>query len=220
MFPGARIMKLETNYRSSPAILRSANRVFRGKPVGYRKTLRYGGTAASGPGKGPRPAIRRFTTPQGMLRWVVRRARDLQQREGIPVGQMAMLFRLNETRQWAESQLQDSGVEEEERPRTLTVHGSKGLEFPVVFLCDLEESVFPSYRRPRRNRRRSLAQRMRSFVVAEAGVPAGCNLEEETRLFYVGVTRAQKHLYLLSVARKPVRGVSRDLDRSRFLRLV
>ncbi len=55
----------------------------------------------------------------------------------------------------------------------MTVHGSKGLEYPYVFLIGAEENIFPSYK--------SL----------EAGPTA---LEEERRLFYVAMTRAMKHL--------------------------
>jgi DNA helicase II / ATP-dependent DNA helicase PcrA len=57
----------------------------------------------------------------------------------------------------------------------MTVHGSKGLEYPYVFLIGLEENIFPSYR--------SL----------EAGPVA---LEEERRLFYVAMTRAMKRLVI------------------------
>lgn len=55
----------------------------------------------------------------------------------------------------------------------MTVHGSKGLEYPYVFLIGIEENIFPSYK--------SL----------EVGPTA---LEEERRLFYVAMTRAMKHL--------------------------
>jgi superfamily I DNA/RNA helicase len=55
----------------------------------------------------------------------------------------------------------------------MTLHKSKGLEFPVVYLCGLDDAVMPSPR-----------------AVAEG------NIAEERRLFYVGMTRAQKRLYL------------------------
>lgn len=56
----------------------------------------------------------------------------------------------------------------------MTLHSAKGLEFPVVFLVGLEEGVFPHY--------------------LSLNDPA--EMEEERRLFYVGMTRAQKALYL------------------------
>ena len=55
----------------------------------------------------------------------------------------------------------------------ITVHQAKGLEFDIVFICGLQEGVFPSYMALKSN-----------------------NLEEEMRTFYVALTRAKKHLYL------------------------
>ena len=58
----------------------------------------------------------------------------------------------------------------------MTLHGAKGLEFPLVFLPGWEEGVFPSQR-----------------SIDEKGEKG---LEEERRLAYVGVTRAQQRLYV------------------------
>lgn len=77
----------------------------------------------------------------------------------------------------------------------MTLHASKGLEFPVVFITGLEEGLFPL----------SMASQERK------------DLEEERRLFYVGVTRAEEHLYL-SHARSRFRyGEQQSSVRSRFL---
>ena len=58
----------------------------------------------------------------------------------------------------------------------MTVHQSKGLEFPVVFVCGLSEGIFPSHRTIRERKKNGE--------------------EEERRLMYVAVTRAQKALFL------------------------
>ena len=58
----------------------------------------------------------------------------------------------------------------------MTVHASKGLEFPIVFIAGLDEGLFPTFQ---------------SFDELE-------KMEEERRLFYVAVTRAMNQLYLLN----------------------
>ncbi len=84
---------------------------------------------------------------------------------------------------------------EDNRVTLMTLHASKGLEFPVVFITGLEEGLFP------------LAQATQDRK----------ELEEERRLFYVGVTRAQQHLFL-SYARSRYRyGEQLPSVRSRFL---
>ncbi len=58
----------------------------------------------------------------------------------------------------------------------MTLHSSKGLEFPVVFIVGFEEGIFPTYR------------------ALTSGNPT--DIEEERRLLYVGITRAKKELYI------------------------
>jgi DNA helicase-2/ATP-dependent DNA helicase PcrA len=77
----------------------------------------------------------------------------------------------------------------------LTLHAAKGLEFPVVFLVGLEENVFPNYR----------AQDDPS------------QMEEERRLCYVGMTRAEERLYLTAARSRRLYGATYDKGFSRFL---
>lgn len=77
----------------------------------------------------------------------------------------------------------------------MTLHSAKGLEFPVVFLIGMEESVFPHAR-----------------SLLEPG-----ELEEERRLCYVGVTRARERLYLTHCWKRTLYGVERYNKPSRFL---
>ncbi len=75
-----------------------------------------------------------------------------------------------------------------------TLHGAKGLEFPVVFLVGLEEGILPFRDRETR------------------AAP-----EEEKRLFYVGITRAERRLFLSWARRRTVRGRTREGKPSPFL---
>lgn len=77
----------------------------------------------------------------------------------------------------------------------MTLHASKGLEFPVVFMAGMENGLFPH---------------SRSF-----DEPA--EMEEERRLCYVGMTRAQTHLFLTSAARRRIYGVEQTHVPSLFL---
>jgi DNA helicase-2/ATP-dependent DNA helicase PcrA len=77
----------------------------------------------------------------------------------------------------------------------MTLHAAKGLEFPVVFMVGMEEGLFPHMR-----------------AQDDEG-----ELEEERRLCYVGMTRAQTRLILTSAARRRVFGEYRESESSRFL---
>ena len=87
-------------------------------------------------------------------------------------------------------------IEEKAAISLMTIHCAKGLEFPAVFVVGMEEDVFPN-----RNARDS-----------EGG------LEEERRLFYVAITRAQRKLYLSAARRRRIMGSEVLGMPSRFLR--
>jgi DNA helicase-2/ATP-dependent DNA helicase PcrA len=77
----------------------------------------------------------------------------------------------------------------------MTLHSAKGLEFPLVIICGLEEGLFPHSR----------------------SADDEAELEEERRLCYVGITRAQQRLVLTSAARRRVFGEYQSTDPSRFV---
>ena len=87
-------------------------------------------------------------------------------------------------------------IEEAALLSLMTIHCAKGLEFPYVFVIGLEEDVFPN-----RNARET---------------PEG--LEEERRLFYVAITRAQRRLTLSAARRRRIMGTEMLSMPSRFLR--
>jgi DNA helicase-2/ATP-dependent DNA helicase PcrA len=77
----------------------------------------------------------------------------------------------------------------------MTMHSAKGLEFPLVFLCGMEDGLFPH--------QRSIAD------------PNG--LEEERRLCYVGITRAKKSLYVTYAEQRRLHGIDSFSQPSRFI---
>ena len=78
----------------------------------------------------------------------------------------------------------------------ITLHQAKGLEFPVVFMVGMEEGLLPHSR----------------------SLDDEDQLEEERRLCYVGMTRAEKRLYLTRAFRRSIFGATRAGEGSRFLR--
>ncbi|MDI3280465.1 MAG: 3'-5' exonuclease, partial [Bacillota bacterium] len=89
----------------------------------------------------------------------------------------------------------DTYDEQQDAVVLMTLHSAKGLEFPVVFLVGMEEGIFPHARA--------------AWEFAE--------LEEERRLCYVGITRAQDRLYLTYAANRTVYGGREPRLPSRFL---
>ena len=79
----------------------------------------------------------------------------------------------------------------------MTLHSAKGLEFPVVFMTGLEDGVFPGY----------------MSIVSEDPE----DMEEERRLCYVGITRAEEKLYITHAKSRRVHGQEQQSKVSRFL---
>jgi DNA helicase-2/ATP-dependent DNA helicase PcrA len=103
----------------------------------------------------------------------------------------------------------DMRDDETAAPSLLTLHSAKGLEFPVVFIVGLEENILPHSRsiEPERKIDPSPAEQRKALEA----------LEEERRLFYVGITRAEDRLYLLYASIRSLYGDSRANLPSRFL---
>lgn len=216
-FKGAKILKLQTNYRSVPVILDTANRLFKDKNPAYRKVLisaRY--TKKDNIMK---PSVYRFENMERLISWVISTAVCINKKEKIPVKEMALLFRVNQTLDWVNDQIKKMSLSE--FPQLLTVHRSKGLEFPVVFLCDLEDSVFPAYHLMSIKKIGSWLEFVSALLrVTGKKAAIDCDWEEEKRLFYVAITRAQKYLYFLHAKNKTVYGKRRRYRQSRLLKLL
>ena len=93
----------------------------------------------------------------------------------------------------------ESGDGEGARVSLMTLHSAKGLEFPVVFMAGMEDGLFPSY----------MAISIMDNDKSE--------LEEERRLCYVGITRAEKKLFMTFARERMVRGERHTSRVSRFI---
>ncbi len=89
----------------------------------------------------------------------------------------------------------DTISESDNQVTLITLHAAKGLEFPIVFLVGAEEGILPHSR----------------------SMESESQLEEERRLFYVGVTRAKKRVYISHVFRRAMYGYGDLSLRSRFV---
>lgn len=89
----------------------------------------------------------------------------------------------------------DNLEDTDEMVTLMTLHSAKGLEFPVVFLVGMEEGIFPGYK--------------------SIGEPK--ELEEERRLFYVGITRAKEYLHLTCAKHRTIFGSTSYNAISRFI---
>ena len=87
----------------------------------------------------------------------------------------------------------------------MTLHSAKGLEFPVVFLCGMEEGLLP-------HSGRGMDSESEEPKAADA-----IDVEEERRLAYVGITRARERLYLTRAAERVKRGKATPRTLSRFI---
>jgi DNA helicase-2/ATP-dependent DNA helicase PcrA len=138
-------------------------------------------------------AARRWANVESLLASFARReARAAQGQDGEWIGAFIQALTL------------EPGSDDEEageRVTLCTLHGAKGLEFDHVFLIGCEEGFLPHAR----------------TLDTRATDVAPQDIEEERRLFYVGVTRAREALTLTRAATRPMRGKATPRTPSRFL---
>jgi DNA helicase-2/ATP-dependent DNA helicase PcrA len=140
----------------------------------------------------PLQAQRRLESLEGFLDSLAR----FEQRDGRDLA--GFLHRLA-----LDSNDDDSDRDRGDTVTLVTLHGAKGLEFPIVFLVGLEEELLPHHR---------------TLYPQGPDVPeATVDLGEERRLFYVGITRARELLYLTRARTRSRRSFDRDRSPSRFL---
>jgi len=206
-FPPAKVLSLQENYRSAPSLLAASSQVM-GRLELLAKLDTEGKlvihAAATDRAEADYVAGQIEKLIGGMDMTTSRRARH-------SLGDIAVLYRLNAQSHLLSHALEYLGIphqisqkpqraqvysdgdvlgqnEEQieynvEKVSLMSVHAAKGLEFPIVFLVGCEDSLFPL------------------DLVGMKGDP-----QEERRLFYVGMTRAKEHLYLIHAKRRQLFG--------------
>ena len=155
-----------------------------------------------GGGASPSSAQRRLDNLEGFLRALAaweERTRAATPEENPPL--VDYLHRLT-----LAANDEDEGADASDQVTLVTLHGAKGLEFPVVFLIGLEEELLPH--------RRTLYPQ--ATDVTDGDIVA-IDLSEERRLLYVGITRARQLLYMSRCRTRSARGAGKPRSPSRFL---
>lgn len=212
-FKESTLIRLEWNYRSVPNILYLANDIFENKPLHLRKVLRAGNMSGSGGSplyrENRKPEVWVSENPVEEMLRIVSCIKLLRESYDLRWQNFAILVRYNRQRLYYEKALQSAslpvaGVEMEdgeileEGIHVETVHASKGLQYAVVFYVGMAEGLTPGKCTGNARARRR-------------------QMDEERRLFYVGVTRAESYLVLLYCKRRFWKGRLSKLKRSRFL---
>ncbi|MEW6042160.1 MAG: UvrD-helicase domain-containing protein, partial [Elusimicrobiota bacterium] len=204
-YPNSSIIKLEINYRSAVHILALANNIFKSKPHDLRKTLRVNEDNSHPLFVEPEKIrIFRGKDTREEMEYIKQEMGRVMKFHGFNYSDFAILYRVNRQGDDIRHYLENYKIPWGEGGVVLsTLHGAKGLQYPVVFFVGMEERICPSYPRGK---------------VGEQEFRA-C-MDEEQRLFYVGVTRAQYMLYLTSLRKRMWYGREKRFEESRFLKLV
>ncbi|MBR4397596.1 MAG: UvrD-helicase domain-containing protein [Fibrobacter sp.] len=209
-------IRLEWNYRSVPNVLYLANGIFKNKPIHLRKMLRAGNLNGSGGNslykENRKPEVWVSDNPVEEVQKIVLSIKELREGYDLAWKNFAILVRYNRQRLYYEQALReynipifgDSIAEVEEEAvvedgvHIETVHASKVLQYAVVYYAGLCEKLTPGECTGDRKAKKR-------------------QLDEERRLYYVGVTRAEACLFLLYCKRRFWKGKLRKFKRSRFL---
>ena len=218
-FKESSLIRLEWNYRSVPNILHFSNQIFQNKPIHLRKVLRAGNMNGSGGSpifkENRKPEIWVSEDPVEEMQKIITSIKLLRESYDLKWKNFAILVRYNRQRLYYEEALRDAmlpiagaagevagddmeGEIVEDGIHVETVHASKGLQYAVVYYAGMSEGLTPGTCMGDRKQRKK-------------------QLDEERRLFYVGVTRAESFLVLLYCKRRYWKGRLAKLKRSRFL---
>lgn len=216
-FRDSTLIRLEWNYRSVPNVLYLANEIFKNKPLHLQKVLRAGNSKGSGGNplytENRRPEVWESDNPVEEILKIVASIKELRLGYDLKWKNFAILVRYNRQRLYYEEALRDYNipvfgdvvdvgdqgeVTVDDGVHVETVHASKGLQYAVVYYAGMAEDLTPGECTGNRRQRKK-------------------QLDEERRLYYVGVTRAEACLILLYCRKRFWKGRLRKYKRSRFL---
>lgn len=173
---------LSYNFRSTKHIIDLANAIVEKNTNSIPKVMHHGGSSDDG----GVPQLRYFTKRHAMNAFVVQEIQRLLTDDGVVPHQIAVISPINQSLFMIEEMLTQKGVanvyldgksdvKTSKKPwhvSLCTIHKSKGLEWDAVFMIDVSDELMPKMKKD------------------DA-------IDESRRLFYVGVTRARKHLHML-----------------------
>ncbi len=177
-FPDFKLVTLNRNYRCAKSIIELANGVTAKVPGRYDKNLL---ACRDSQGSIQFAKLKSCESERRLIHESIIR---FQEHFGYEQSDMAVLVRSHAIGDRIHNFLNSNGIESDDENNGIkiqTLHSSKGLEFPIVFIPALEEGQLPH------------------FASVESGAFA---IEEERRLFYVGITRARDHLVLSCAAER------------------
>lgn len=159
----------------------------------YTELLHLSGYIASLKEENSQESKTRIENLESFGNGIIRFEEEGNQREGEPPSLANFLQQMALVNESDEMEAQNNQI------TLMTLHVSKGLEYPYVFIIGLEENLFPNGSR-------------------SSQLDDDVDLEEERRLFYVGMTRAEKRLYLVYCKSRRVWGSQQFNEPSRFLK--
>jgi DNA polymerase III epsilon subunit-like protein len=203
LFPGSRMLKLTSNFRSTPEIVALANASIEQNAAQIPKVMRAAKVSVQ-----KKPAVHFFEKAAAQMEFVKDKVLEIRSSKRLKLCKVAVVCPQNVFLFQMEEVLTQAGIphvlldgagevrtkQREDHVCLTTIHKAKGLEWDTVFLVMLNDQVFPIRKTPE-------------------------DIVESRRLFYVAVTRPKTHLFITSCPFKDSHALTRfvtELDRDLF----
>lgn len=199
LYPEITLMKLQVNYRSTKKILNYANTIFTRDNHDMRKKLVPGRESKRRVFVHKHPVyLNVHATPVHEINYIKSEMLRLVQREGVHWNEFAILYRTHYVGDYYKAALKKMLPAPEYAQIVFnTIHGAKGLEYPVVFLVGVEQGLLP--------------------FGTDDEIKDRAHYDEERRLYYVAITRAEAVLYIHACKKRWEKGAYHPTRKSLFL---